>query len=76
MLMLLWMLQRVYSREVIIACRHSGWELGRLMVLGHVDLRTSTCIACALATIALKKCVNLLLLTVVTVDTITATFIA
>ena len=46
------------------------------MVLGYMDLRTSTRVPSSFATIALEECVDLLLLAVVAVDAIAAAFIA
>ena len=70
------MVHRIDCRKVIVAGGHSRWELGRLVMLGYMDLRTSTCVPSSFATIALEECVDLLLLAMVTVDAVAAAFIA
>ena len=83
-LMMMVMVMNCVNRcEIIVSCRGSGRELGRLMVvmlLGNVDLRTATC-ACravssassaSLATVTLEQSIDYLLLAMVAINTVSA----
>lgn len=76
------MLVRVYRVEVVVASGDRCRQLGRLLVLVallcNLDLRRATpCVIRPLAAVALKQCVHLLLLlAVVTIDAVAATFVA
>ena len=70
------MVHRIDCRKVIVTGGHSRWELSRLVMLGYMDLGTSTRVPSSLAAVALEECVDLLLGTVVAVDTVAAALIA
>ena len=70
------MVHRIDCRKVIVTGGDCRWELGRLVMLGNMDLGTSTCVPSSLAAVALKECVDLLLRAMVAVDAVAAALIA
>ena len=70
------MVHRIDCRKVIVTGGHGRWELSRLVMLGYMDLGTSTCVPSSLAAVALEECVDLLLRAVVAVDAVAAALIA